>query len=220
MPRFDEDERYVSPWWRLSEEVSVIQATLLVLGHEPQGLADYVETKASSMQPDGYMAVKSGIVSALRNKVLDGSLYFFEYRDEHDNLREDVTRLDLSTSKVNVASLIKWLSSRGFTQGYFFSETVARRGLTDRMHPRYAPKLAAAVEAWESFDDAALGTGTVKQRLQKWLRLHAAEYGLVDDDGKPRETVIAELAGFAKGGAPKAADTSSAENLEDDEIPF
>jgi hypothetical protein len=41
----------------------------------------------------------------------------------------------------------------------------------------------------------------------KWLREHAAEFGLTDDDGKPNETGIEEAAKVANwqptGGAPK-----------------
>jgi hypothetical protein len=224
MRSFTDDENEISSWWRLSDELSVIEAILLVLGYEPQGLAEYVDNHDARSQPAGYVAVKSGILAGLRSKALLGVLYCVEYEDDRGNWREDPSRLDLSRSKVNVASLINWLSSRGVSTGYFFSEDRARRGLNDRKHPRYAPKLAAAVEAWESFDVTDSGPGTAKQKLMKWLRLHAAEYGLVDDEGKPREGVIEELAGIAnwapKGGAPKATAPDPPAEPEDDEIPF
>jgi hypothetical protein len=48
-----------------------------------------------------------------------------------------------------------------------------------------------------------------KGALSKWLREHAAELGLSDDDGKPNETGIEEVAKVANwqpgGGAPKTA---------------
>lgn len=75
----------------------------------------------------------------------------------------------------------------------------------DPQNPRYAPKLAAAVRAWQSVTDA--GGKHPKQALAKWLREHAAEYGLTDDEGKPNETGIEEAAKVANwqpgGGAPK-----------------
>ena len=41
----------------------------------------------------------------------------------------------------------------------------------------------------------------------RWLRLNASQYGLTDDDGKPSENVIEELAKVGtwatSGGAPK-----------------
>lgn len=46
-----------------------------------------------------------------------------------------------------------------------------------------------------------------KQALSKWLREHAAEFGLSDEEGKPNETGIEEAAKVANwqpgGGAPK-----------------
>lgn len=224
MQHSTDDESEISSWWRLSDEVTVIQAILLVLGREPQDLAAYVDSYDPGSQPNGYEAVKSGILGGLRNNALIGTLYCVEYEDDRGNPREDTSRWDLSRSKVNVASLINWLSSRGVSKGYFFSGESARRGVNDRKHPRYAPKLAAALEAWEAFDDTVPGPGTAKQKIMKWLRLHAAEYGLVDEDGKPREGVIEELAGIAnwapKGGAPKAMAPEALAEPGDDEISF
>jgi hypothetical protein len=72
-------------------------------------------------------------------------------------------------------------------------------------HPRYAPKLAAAVRAWQAVTEP--NGKHPKQALSKWLRDHAKEYGLVDDKGKPTETGIEEAAKVANwqpgGGAPK-----------------
>ena len=55
-------------------------------------------------------------------------------------------------------------------------------------------------------ENPSLLKGTPKQSLQKWLRLNAVAYGLCDDEGKPRESAITEIAKIAnwktKGGAP------------------
>jgi hypothetical protein len=214
----------ISPWWRLADTLSVIEATLLVLGVEPQGVADSVENSSESNQPDGYRAVKAGILAGLKNKTLKGWLKHVEHTDFHGNWSQDETRYELDTSYVEVESLIGWLRSRGFSKGYFFSEDPEQHGLKDANHARYAPKLAAAVEAWESYDEESTASGTAKQKLAKWLRLHAAEYGLTDDEGKPRESVIEALATIAnwatKGGAPKAESPEPPDIDLDDEIPF
>jgi hypothetical protein len=77
----------------------------------------------------------------------------------------------------------------------------------DPKHPRYAPKLAAAVLAWQTTGNKALTGKSPKQALLKWLREHAAEFDLTDEDGKPNETGIEEAAKVANwqpaGGAPK-----------------
>ena len=75
------------------------------------------------------------------------------------------------------------------------------------LNPRYAPKLAAAVRAWQAVTDA--GKKSPKQALDKWLREHAAEYGLTNEEGKPIETAIEECSKVANwnqmGGAPKTS---------------
>lgn len=214
----------ISPWWRLADTLSVLEASLLVLDIEPQGVANTIENNNEANQPDGYRAVKAGILAGLKSKSLKGWLNHPEHTDFHGNLSQDDTRYDLHTSYVEVESLIAWLRSRGFSTGYFFSDDPQHHGLKDMNHPRYAPKLAAAVEAWESYDEESNAPGTAKQKLAKWLRLHAAKYGLTDDDGKPRETVIEQLATIAnwatKGGAPKAESAEPFSNDLDDEIPF
>lgn len=214
---------FISPWWRLADTLSVVEASLLILGIEPQAVADSVENYVEAEQPTGYRAVKAGILAGLKNKSLKGQLNHPEHTDFHGNYSQDETRYDLDTSHVEVESLITWLRSRGFSTGYFFSDD-PQHGLKDENHPRYAPKLAAAVEAWESYDEKSTAPGTAKQKLAKWLRLHAAEYGLTDDEGKPRESVIEQLATIAnwatKGGAPKAESPNPDDYDLDDEIPF
>lgn len=73
----------------------------------------------------------------------------------------------------------------------------------------YAPKLAAAVAAWEAVtsDPKRLRGKSPKQALEAWLTEHAAEYDLVNKDGTPNKTGIEEAAKVANwqpaGGAPK-----------------
>lgn len=75
----------------------------------------------------------------------------------------------------------------------------------DLLNQRYAPKLAAAVKAWQAVTDT--GKRSPKQALDKWLREHATEFGLTNEDGKPIENAIEECSKVAnwntKGGATK-----------------
>ena len=76
-------------------------------------------------------------------------------------------------------------------------------------HPRYATKLAAAINAWIAIDNKEKLKGkSAKKALSIWLREHAFEYNLTDLDGNPNETGIEECAKVAnwqeKGGAPKS----------------
>lgn len=220
-PDFDYE---ISSWWRLAEKLSVIEATLLILGIEPQGNADTVDNSNAAYQPTGYLAVKAAIVAGLQSKALKGYLINLMFQNSMGNWEEDHTRYDLANSRVEVGSLISWLSDRGFSSGYFFADGTSKQGFRDKGHPRYARKLAAAVAAWEAYDESESSVGTAKQQMQKWLRLNAAAYGLTDDDGKPSESVISSIAQMSNwataGGAPKIAAPDSEDNILDDEIPF
>ena len=62
--------------------------------------------------------------------------------------------------------------------------------------------------AWRATgSDAATSGRSPQKSLEKWLREHAVEYGLSDEDGKFNETGIEEVAKAANwqpgGGAPK-----------------
>lgn len=106
---------------------------------------------------------------------------------------------------VGVDSLRQWLASRGFHKGFFFPTASDAPDYLDPQNPRYAPKLAAVVRAWQAVAD--LNGKTPKQMLKKWLREHAAEFGMTDEEGNPYENGIEEAAKMANwqplGGAPK-----------------
>jgi hypothetical protein len=112
---------------------------------------------------------------------------------------------DWSLTMVERGELIYWLRNRGIRSGFFFPNSTDTPDFLDSKNSRYAPKLAAAVRAWQSVTDA--GGKHPKQALAKWLREHAAEFGMTDDEGKPNETGIEEAAKVANwqpgGGAPK-----------------
>ena len=75
----------------------------------------------------------------------------------------------------------------------------------DTSHPRYAPKLAAVINAWLAFE--AIPGKTVRQSIERWLRANAGQYGLIKEDGTPNESAIVELSKVANwdtnGGPPK-----------------
>lgn len=199
-------ETDISQWWRLNHSVSVVDASLLALGLEPQHLSRHVERTAEDSQPVGYRALKIAILTALSRAELPGHLIDFDGVVSFD-FPCDVSACDPAKSSVEFAPLLAWMEAKGFSTSYLFSEDASAQALRDKSHPRYAPKLAAAVAAWEAFDESSSGAGTAKQKLIAWLRLHAGDYGLADEDGEPRESVIEEIATIAnwatRGGAPK-----------------
>jgi hypothetical protein len=196
-------------YWRLCDELTIVQAALLVCGENPSILAPHIESHDIQDRPDGYEAAKAAISNALRRESIEGTLIpIYEYDINGNTCGVVDDSIDLQVSRVSVDSLQKWLSSRGLKSGFFFPDRVNTPDYLDPTHARYAPKLAAAVNAWLAVaDNNAPSNRSPKQRLMKWLREHAADYGLSDEDGKPNETGIEEVAKVANwrptGGAPK-----------------
>lgn len=113
---------------------------------------------------------------------------------------------DWELTTVSVDDLRKWLSDRGVKDGFFFPSSANDPDYIDRKNPRYAPRLAAAVRAWQQVTDPK--GKSPKQALIKWLTLHAADFGLTDEQGNPNNTAIEDVAKVAnwqtKGGAPRS----------------
>lgn len=195
-------------YWRLCDELSVMQAALLIVSEDPSK-NDYVENWDMDKRPTGYEAAKTAISNALRRGGIEGKLIPFYETDINGNFCGDIQdSINVKESRVDVESLRAWLRSRGIQSGFFFPTASDAPDYLNSNHPRYAPKLAAAVQAWLAVgDDAGKNGKSVKSSLEKWLREHAANYKLSDDEGKPNETGINECAKVAnwqdKGGAPK-----------------
>jgi hypothetical protein len=195
-------------YWRLCDELTVLQAAMLIAGLDP---AD--ELKLDHLDWDqniiGLDAAKAGIGNALRNGAIKGRLHLRYVNNPNVPPESPMAEhIDFANSRVEVNSLKAYLSGRGLKTGFFFPEGSDFPDYLDPTHPRYAPKLAAAVLAWKATGDDATTKGkTPKQALIKWLREHASEFDMTDDDGKPNETGIEEAAKMANwqptGGAPK-----------------
>ena len=188
-------------FWRLCEELSFVQAALLLAGHDPSHLECNIDNRPTEKQPEGYPACRRSIESAVRQGKVKGSM---EYSEAEFG---DGRYLNNHSSLVEVDSLKSWLLSKGFHNHFFFFPDGVESEFLDVDHPRYAPKLAAAVTAWRALDDPeSLKAKSPKQALQKWLNLHAAQFDLCDSEGKPTESAIEEIAKVAnwqtKGGAP------------------
>lgn len=199
-------------FWRFCDELNVIQATLLILGQDPTGLQDHVKSRISSERPRGYDACETALVNSIISKRLPAKLkneVIEEWDSKGENYFDRETDYpDLRATTIQVEDLRTWLIERDINSGFFFADKTDQPDYLDSSHPRYAPKLAAAVYAWLATEDEETTKGkTAKQALVKWLREHAAKYRLSDGGGKPNETGIEECAKVAnwqeKGGAPK-----------------
>lgn len=193
-------------YWRLCEELTVRQAALLIAGTEPGEAAEYIDRWKPEERPAGYDAAVHAMHRALKKGVIQGELIELPLYDRDGEQYGTVEgSIDLDRSIVEVESIREFLAARGFCSGFFALEPNVKVDYLNPRHPRYAPKLAAAIHAWLAVTDA--NGKHPKQALTKWLREHAAEFGLSDEDGKPNETGIEETAKVANwqpgGGAPK-----------------
>ena len=78
---------------------------------------------------------------------------------------------DWNKTSVSVDVLKAWLSSRGLCTGFFFPNEIKDAvDYLNRRNPRYAPKLAAAVSAWQAMADPNLMHGKAPYTAMKnWL---------------------------------------------------
>jgi hypothetical protein len=195
-------------YWRLCDELTVLQAALLVAGVDP-ATHQFVEKWNAADQPLGYDAAKHAITNALRRGDIAGRVIEYTDYDSFGSANGVIPdTVDPAASRVELDSLRAWLRRRGLKTGFFFPGNDDRPDYLDRSHPRFAPKLAAAVQAWMAVQETAEAAGrSPKQTLVKWLRENAAAVGLTDEEGVVNETGVEEVAKVANwqltGGAPK-----------------
>ncbi len=206
-------------YWRLCDEVSVIQAALLIVGEDPSGGNNHVEGWNPESQPIGYQAAKTAIFNAINSGDLEATIRrdsIMGHVEESDTEKwlgskgKFAYKIDTTLTTIKVQNLRAWLSKRGFTTGFFFPQNDGNRpDYLDKQHPNYSPKLAAAIEAWLAVTESPekMRGKTAKQAIMIWLRSHAERYGLIKEDGNPNENGIEEVAKVAnwntKGGAPE-----------------
>lgn len=143
---------------------------------------------------------------------------------------------DWYETTVEVEDVRYWFAEKGVHPPFFFPNGVAE-GFRNRQHPRYSPKLACAVAAWEAIEQPQPNK-SVKQSLEAWVMSNGVNYGMGGDDNTVTQTAASEVAKVVnwnpKGGATPTAiaaaeEPKTIENYEvrrgyvpdlDDEIPF
>ena len=188
----------ISDYWRLCDTFTIKQAALLIVGIDPQSEAGaYCEGWKLHERPEGYEAAKQAITSALIGGVIKGRHCQIADTDINGNYIGSIdgsTNIDSST--VERDSVAAWMAGRGIRHGFFQPATTDAPGYLDPKHPRYAPKLAAAVSAWIAVT-VATPKKSEKQTLETWLRANSGRFGLTDDDGNPVAAAMTECATVA-----------------------
>lgn len=199
-------------YWKLCDDLNIIQAALLIINEDPAGEFSYVEGWQVHERPKGYEAARTALTNALKQNSLEGNIIPIEECDINGHCIGVINdTIDLERSTISVNSIREWLHQRGFRKGFFFPDTNNSPNYLDPAHPYYAPKLAAAINAWQAVttDPKYIDNGKhVKQNLESWLTAHAAKYDLLKDDGEINSDAIknqiSKVANWKdKGGAPK-----------------
>ena len=204
--------------WRLADVLSLQDAAALIAGYDPNEI-DICRNDTGFQQNYARLypvekalrnAVREGLLEADRASTL-GDYTPIHMLDEIEaaDFGESFNEISMSDTRVKVDDLRRWLEGRGLKTGFFFPQAEDILDFLDPNHKNYAPKLSAAIRAWQAVNaDPELIKGkTVKQALLKWLRKNADQFGLTKDDGNPNEQGIEEIAKISnwdtKGGAPK-----------------
>ena len=177
-------ESAISEYWRLCDELTVQQAVLLIVGIDPASEAAECEHWKPQERPRGYDPVKQALSAALRKGAIAGTNALVEIHDINGypvDAYPDTT--DVYVSKVEAASLVQWLRSRGMNTGFFFPQEDSSSKEPDYLnpkHPRFSFKLAAAVRVWQAMEDENLrrGKGPIPA-MEDWLGSRYKELGLV-----------------------------------------
>ncbi|WP_375681293.1 hypothetical protein [Bartonella sp. AP60NXGY] len=213
-------------WLLRSQKLTILQAALLIVGLNPL-ICEFTNEdrpedsgiyEGGERVPLAKIALFRAVYNEIVRVVEEGKLRVeWYYHRDFRGVRLDENPI-VEYSSVSLDDLKEWLLLCGKRPKVFFPEDAAAEtkdqkyyAFQDPTHPRYAPKLAAIVAAWEAVSEAE-GGKTVKGTLIKWLSEHAVQYKLVDDDNLPREKLIEELAAVANweptGGAPKTPASS------------
>jgi hypothetical protein len=185
-------------YWRLNDDFSVVDAAFLIIGEDPSEWRENVDW------PKNYDPAKKALMNAVLKKKLPADVVYVK-----DSESMPTGEIDWHQTTISDEELKNWLQGRRIRSDFFFLQPETGPDYLRLDHPSYAPKLAAAVEAWKAVaGDAELRRGkSVKQSLIVWLRQNANRFGLTKEDGNPNEQGIEEVAKIAnwdtKGGAPK-----------------
>ena len=241
------DYKNIDSFWSIADPLTVEQTAALLVGIDPNQIrTDFIftgylgcdctfQTALAVLQN----AIKGGILKAIlqydaKPRYIAGVDNFIE---RSFWIGEDVQEIidqknacylikkapNLEESFIYRKDLMTWLISNGITSGYFFPDSTDSTDSTyvsdylNPKHPRYSPKLAAAIYVWLIMDDENLIRGkNPLSAMMIYLTSNYQELGLFHEKDNPKngtvagginKTAISEVAKIANwqpsGGAPK-----------------
>lgn len=215
-----------SEHWRLCDDVTVVQAALLIINVDPAGVQERVfdtDSFETHAKPGGFDTVFSALKNAINSGKIKPTRTVKQKRMVRTEDNEGApAQVEIETGSINwsettiaIKDLKEWLIGKKIKSGFLFPEGMdGKAAYLDSSHPHYAPKLAAAVMAWLAInqDSNALRTKTPKHAAEAWLRAHATEFNLIWN-GSVNNDAILEISKIVnwKGGGPLETPTVSAQ---------
>lgn len=205
---------------RLASSVDTLQATGIILGIKPSIL----------YENENNLSISSGaqlsIISTYLSRYSFDSNYFRNYVsntiEQWTNsintiydvactafpLAEEFSSYEGAKSSIRLYQLREWLEKKGIHTDFFNMEEKIDAPYINSSHPRFSPKLYAAIKAWEAMEDENLYRGiSAKKGMEDWLKSNYKSLGLAHANGEINKTAIDEAAKIANwmplGGAPK-----------------
>lgn len=210
-------------YWRLCDELTVVQAALLLADIAPDKEFHYILNWEEHKRPEKFCGTFAALSHAVRGGRIPATLYTF-----HESVWDEVTQShilrdtgnpDWDKTTVMVEDLKNWLKSQEqqIESGFFFPQTGETEanttpGYLDPKHPHYAPKLAATIAAWHAIDTnpELMRKKSVKQALRDWVEENAEQLGLIKkNETAPSKNSLDEISAVSNwdsdGGAPKTS---------------
>jgi hypothetical protein len=138
-------------YWRLCEELTVVQAVLLIVDADPDD-HEYVLGWKPNDRPTNFSAafaalshaVLGGRLAATKRMIIDSK---WDTKAE-ERYEYETAEPDWGKTTINVEDLKIWLKNRGVKTGFFFPQGDDTPDFLDSRHSNFSPKLAAAICAW------------------------------------------------------------------------
>lgn len=190
----------INPLWRLHPYLSLRDAAALVAGYEPTQIARELLNDNFEFSFPNFTPALSVLAGAIKAKEFKADICKTEDPDPVSS------GISMEFTRISTHELKEWMYLGGYEQGFFFPDVKPDMpGYLNPEHARYSPKLAASVKAWIAYEE--LPGKHPKQSLMRWLRLHAANFKMINDDGNPVEQAVEQCSAVANwqpgGGAPK-----------------
>lgn len=189
-------------FWKYSDTYTIVQAALLLAGHDPSKYESEINTETSSPNhPEGFDGMFAALKSSIESGNLKAKFISQDYAsilvigndyDEKELIEEALP--DWKATTVKREDLKRWIYDRGLQDDFLSRSTNQSSGNTDLLDigdEFYAYKLNAAIKAWSAVtkDESLRRNKSPSKAIEEWLQDNAAKLGLIHTRDKPKNKI-------------------------------